>query len=215
MVNDSALLPKVESQMSRLKVLPRKKILQEIGNYFSWRIIFRKIFSKGWGRDLVRYLYQFDSVNTVTSQKELSGLKPYWYPSKMPNVFAQLALEELGKIEQYNRERGEIADKYFEELKGHKTTLVGPHDGVYLRVVALHPRVSAIFEEGRKQKITFGNWYNSVVYPEGVHLARLGYKSGSCPRAEQVASQTINLPNYLGMTQTEVEKVISVIKSFG
>lgn len=214
-VNDPALKARVEDLFGKLKVLPKRKLLQEVGNYFSWRIFFRRIHNRGWGANLVRYLYQYDSVNVVTSQKELSGLKPSWYPSKMPDLLASLALQEWDKIEQYNQSRTEIARVYFEKLKTANLKLIGPHDGVYLRLVGLHPRSAALLAEAKKQKLSFGNWYNSVVYPEGVHLARLGYRSGSCPVAERVASQTVNLPNYLGMTSVEVEKVINFVRNFG
>ena len=214
-VNDPALQEKAEGLISELKNLPKRKIVQEIANYFSWRVLFRRIHPKKWGSIFIRYLYQFDSINVVTSQKELSGLRPSWYPSKMPEILAKLALQEFEKIESYNHKRAEIAEKYFQRLKGSKVKLIGPHEGVYLRVVGLYPKPQIILEEAKKRKLAFGNWYNSVVYPEGVHLARLGYRSGSCPTAEQVASQTLNLPNYLGMTDIEVERVVSLVRSFG
>ena len=214
-VNDPALVEKVDKLVAPLKVLPKRKILQEIGNYFSWRVLFRRIYNKNWGSNLVRFLYQFDVVNVVTSQKELSGLKPAWYPSKLPDILAKLALQEFDKLEGYNSQRAQVAEKYFERLKNSNVKLIGPHPGIYLRVVGLHPRASSILAEAKKRKLSFGNWYNSVVYPEGTHLARLGYRSGSCPVAEQVAAQTINLPNYLGMTDIEVDKVISFLKSYG
>lgn len=213
-INDPSLVNAVEKLVAGLATLPKNKVLQEIGNYFSWRVIFRKIYNTNWGSNLIKYLYQFDPINVVTSQKELSGLRPSWYPAKMPDILAKLALQEFSKIEGYNRQREKIAQTYFEKLKNWNLDLVGPHAGIYLRVVGLHPRAKAILEEAKTKKLSFGNWYNSVVYPEGVHLARLGYRSGSCPVAEQVASQTINLPNYLGMTDTEVEKVISFLRAF-
>ena len=133
----------------------------------------------------------------------------------MPDILAKLALQEFEKIDSYNNKRKEIAEKYFQKLASSTVKLIGPHEGVYLRVVGLHQKAILILEEAKKRKLALGTWYNSVVYPEGVHLARLGYRSGSCPVAEQVAAQTLNLPNYLGMTDTEVEKVVNLIRSFG
>lgn len=213
-VNDSALIDKVKDEISSLKTLPKKKIFQEINNYFSWRVLFRRFLNNGWGVGLIRYLYQFDSFNVITSQKELSGLKPDWYPTKMPDLFAKLALQELEKIEIYNQERQQVALEYFQRLQGSKLKLIGPHSGVYLRVVGISPKAESILAEAKKRKLAFGNWYNTVVYPEGVHLARLGYKSGSCPVAEKLAPQTINLPNYIGIPHNEIERVVVLVRSF-
>lgn len=214
-VNDRSLDSQVQSLIKPLKVMNPRRVFQEVGNYFLWRLLFRRIHNKSWGSSFVRYLYQFDQVNLVTSQKELSGLKPAWYPAKMPSVLAKLGLQEFSKLETYNSARERIALKYFDRLKNSKTRLIGPHSGVYLRVVGLNPAAKSILEQAKARKLPFGNWYNSVIYPEGAQLSRLGYRSGSCPAAEQVAAQSFNLPNYLGMTETEVDKVVAFIRTFG
>ncbi len=213
-VNDKSLLEKVEKEIKSLKPLPKSKILQEIGNYLSWRVLFRKIYSKEWGNNFVKHLYQYDFINVITSQKELSGLNPGWYPSKMPNVFASVALNEFEKIEQYNEKRKGSAEIYLQKFEGSKVKVLAQDSGIYLRVVALHPKANIILEKAKEQKLSFGNWYNSVIYPENVHLAKLGYTSGSCPVAESIAHQTINLPNYIGITEAEIDKSIELVKSF-
>ncbi|HSX58241.1 MAG TPA: aminotransferase class I/II-fold pyridoxal phosphate-dependent enzyme [Candidatus Saccharimonadales bacterium] len=213
-VNDPSLKEVIEKEFETLKVLPKNKILQEIGNYFSWRLFFRRINGRAWGGNFIRYLYQFDQINVVTSRKELSGLRPNWYPSRLPDILAKIALLEFPKIDSYNEQREKVAKEYFEKVTNPDIKLIGPHSGIYLRVVGISPKAHKIFEENKKAKLNFGNWYNSVIYPEGVHLARLGYKSGSCPVAEKTAVQSFNLPNFIGMTQGQTTKVIDFLNSF-
>jgi hypothetical protein len=205
----------MEELMNLLKPLPMKNILRELGNYFSWRVLFRKIYPREWGANFIHWLHQFDTVNVVTSQKELSGLQPSWYPSQMANVFAHVACEELDNLEGYNAKRSEIAKIYFEKVHEGRLKLLPAHEGVYLRIVAFHPLAKRIIEEGKQKKIAFGNWYNNVIYPESVHLSKFGYQSGSCPVAEKLASETINLPNYQGITAEEIDKALKFIKVFG
>ncbi|HEY4694412.1 MAG TPA: aminotransferase class I/II-fold pyridoxal phosphate-dependent enzyme [Candidatus Nanoarchaeia archaeon] len=214
LVNNEALVEAVEDEIKFLKPLPLGNILREINNYFSWRLLFRKLLSKEWGSSLVRYLYQFDLVNVVTSQKELSGQNPGWYPTLLPNVFAHVACEELDNVDSYNVRRGEVAHIYREKVKENSLKLLPAHEGIYLRVVAFHPQAKRIFEEGRAQKIPFGNWYNSVIYPESVHLSKFGYQSGSCPVAEKLAAQTINLPNFPRITEAETDRVVEFLQKF-
>lgn len=214
LINDESLISKAQELITGLKPLSKRRIGLEIGNFFSWRTVFRPIFSKEWGRSFINFLYHFDAVNVVTSRKELDGLNPGWYPAKMPNLFAHIALIELDNFTEYNRQREEIAQMYYLRVKNKDLKLIPKHTGIYLRVVALHSKASRLLAESRKLKMNFGNWYDSVVYPDSVHLAKLGYESGTCPVAEKTALQTVNLPNYLGMKVEEVDRVIEWVNKF-
>lgn len=213
-VNDKNLVEKIEREVNTLPQLSLGKIFQEISNYFSWRILFRKLYSTNWGSNFVKHLYQYDFVNVITSQKELSGLNPGWYPSAMPNVFAHIALSQLENIDVYNKKRSDIAQIYLKKFTDSAFKILKQDSGIYLRLVAFHPKARLILEKARERKLNFGNWYNSVVYPESVHLAKIGYTSGSCPTAEKIAHQTINLPNYIGITEKEVDSAIEFLKKF-
>jgi dTDP-4-amino-4,6-dideoxygalactose transaminase len=214
-VNNEGLVKAAVGETRQLKPLPTSRILKEINNYFAWRLIFRKIFSREWGSTFIHWLHQFDFINVVTSQKELSGQNPGWYPTLLPNVFAHVACEELSKIDELNNRRKEIAKLYFSKLsKENQLRLLPSHEGIYLRVVAFHQAAKRILEEGKKEGFAFGNWYNSVVYPESVHLSKLGYQSGTCPVAERLAAQTINLPSYPSLTEGEIDKIVVFLKRF-
>lgn len=213
-VNDQSLVKTVESEIKALKLLPLVKIIQEMVNYFSWRLLFRKINQTDWGNSFIKHLYQFDFVNVITSQKELDGMNPGWYPTLLPNIFAHIALEELSYIDSYNRQRIETAQKYIEKLKSKKTCLIVSENSIYLRIAFLSRRSAQIFQAARDKKLAFGNWYNNVVYPDSVHLAKLGYISGSCPEAESVVKEVINLPNYFGITDKEISEAVDLILKF-
>ncbi len=214
LVNNVSLVEKVEAEIKPLKMLPIANVLKELNNYFSWRLIFRKIYPKNWGASFIHWLHQFDLINVVTSQKELDGKNPGWYPTLMPNVFAHIAYEELENVADYNQQRAAIADSYHNKVKEGNLSLLRPHDGVYLRVVGFHKQAKRIVEEGKRKKMAFGNWYDSVIYPESVHLSKFGYQSGSCPNAEKAASETLNLPNYMGITDEEIDKALAFISQF-
>lgn len=213
-VNDNNLIDKIETKISALPSLSLVKIFQEIFNYFAWRLLFRKIYLKEGGSNFVKHLYQFDFINVITSQKELSGLNPGWYPSAMPNVFAHIALNELNNVESSNQKRIEMAQKYQDKLAGSNFKVLTQESGIYLRIVVLHPKAKLILEKAKEQKLIFGNWYNNVIYPDSVHLSKLGYTSGSCPVAENLAHQSLNLPNYMGITESEIDQTVAFLKGF-
>ena len=65
---------------------------------------------------------------------------------------------------------------------------------------------SEIIEEAKKYGVLLGNWYHNVIDPEGVDLEAVGYKRGSCPKAEYVAKHIINLPTRITTEQAQYVK---------
>jgi len=55
-------------------------------------------------------------------------------------------------------------------------------------------------------------------YPDPVHLvpayARLGYERGDFPRAEAHARRVFSLPLFPGMTEAQVDAVVSAVRGF-
>ena len=129
----------------------------------------------------------------------------------MPNILAQIALEEFEDLEKRNKSRREIGQFYLNNIKNTDFKLLADHEGIYLRFVAFHKEAANILAEARKKRFWFGNWYNTPVYPKGIDEQKLGYVRGSCPNAEKCAEETINLPNFLGMTTQEAKRVVEFV----
>jgi dTDP-4-amino-4,6-dideoxygalactose transaminase len=213
-VDNQNLEKPLVSLISNLKPLPAGRLISELANFFTWRTILRKIYFNKTGYGFIKKLNEHDFFNVVISRKEHAGERPPWYPGALPNTFAQIALEEFANLEKYNQNRREIADFYLSHIRNPNFKLLSDHEGVYLRVVALHNNAPAVLTEARKRHFWFGNWYNAPVYPNGVDEEKLGYTSGSCPVAEECASKTLNLPNYLGMTTEDATRVVDFINNF-
>lgn len=97
----------------------------------------------------------------------------------------------------------EIADFY------HKN-----FDGIYgiLRYSILVDNPDGLRKFAAKQNIFLGDWYDNVVAPKGVNLEKIGYKIGSCPKAEEVCKHIVNLPTNVSLK--EAEKVIKIVKDY-
>ncbi|OGY23450.1 MAG: hypothetical protein A2172_04465 [Candidatus Woykebacteria bacterium RBG_13_40_15] len=214
-VNNSKLEKEVSLFISSLPPFSRRQLIKEVLNFFSWRTIFRKIYFNKTGDKLIKFLYKFDFINVVTSKKELVGEKPFWYPASFPNALARLAISEFENLDKYNRQRNEVAYYYLKNIKNPDFSLLPAHDGIYLRVVALHKDAPEILAQARKRGFWFGNWYNCPIYPEAADKEKLGYEVGSCPNAEKAAMETIDLPNYLGISFEEAGKVVDFINNWG
>ncbi|MEX0621633.1 MAG: aminotransferase class V-fold PLP-dependent enzyme [Candidatus Woykebacteria bacterium] len=214
LVKTTKLLRPVIKVTSQLPNLPIARTGGEFFNFFAWRLLLRKIYFRGPGEKLIKNLNKYDFFNVVTSKKEKIGERPNWYPASMTNIFAQIAADEFENLEKYNSNRRKIAEFYLENVSNPDFKLLSSHEGVYLRVVALHKEATRVLSEAKKRKFWFGNWYNTPVYPKGVDEGRLGYKMGDCPVAETTAEQTINLPNHLGMDLEESRKIVEFVNNF-
>lgn len=213
-IRNDRLLKDVIRETSDLKTLPLKRTSQEFLNFFTWRLLLRRIYFNDTGYKFIRGLNNYGFFNVVTAEKEKRGEKPPWYPATMPNILAQIALEEFEHLQTYNKGRREIAQYYLENVRNPDFRLLPAHEGIYLRVIALHEEAPKILEKARQRHFWFGNWYNTPVYPKGVDEEKLGYVAGSCPNAEEAAGETLNLPNYLGMDLEEAERVVEFVNSF-
>lgn len=214
LVRNSTLIKPILNNISALTPMPVNRTGKEFLNFITWRLLLRRIYFNDSGHKFIKGLNNYDFFNVVTAKKEMVGQRPQWYPSAMPNVLASIAIEEFGELEKYNEAREKIANYYREKIKNPNFQLLPKHNGIYLRVVALHNEASRVLSAARTRKFWFGNWYNTPVYPMGVDEKALGYERGSCPNAERAAEKTINLPNYLGMNLEEAGKVVEFINNF-
>jgi len=214
LVRNSNLIKPIINNVSALTPMPFNRTSKEFVNFLAWRLLLRRIYFNPTGHKFIRQLNEYDFFNVVTAQKEKVGERPDWYPSAMPNVLASIALEEFGQLEKYNVSRKSIADYYHEKIKNPDFKLLPKHEGIYLRVAALHKNTSDVLARAREKKYWFGNWYNSPVYPFGVDEERMGYTRGKFPNAEKAAEMSLNLPNYLGMSFEAADEVIEFINNY-
>lgn len=140
---------------------------------------------------------------------EKIGGKPKFYPKRIPNALAKLALIQLERLESFNKRRREIARIYASQFD--KQNIDG---NAFLRYPLLVNNPKKLLKFAKKRKILLGDWYSNIVDPKDVNLRKVGYVPRSCPTAEAVASKIVNLPTYPRMTRGDVEKVINIVKKF-
>jgi len=214
LINNPKLEKPIAEFISGLNYPSFYTYLKEFNNYFSWRLIIRKVLFTKSGKNLLNFLNRQDFFNVVTSKKELIGEKPSWYPKLLPGTLAKIASMELQILDSMNQRRNEIARYYEKNIFNKKFKTLSPHNGIYLRFVLLHEKPELLFNEAEKKKYWFGNWYNTPVYPNRVNLEKMRYRICTCPIAERIAKQTINLPIYVGMTDTKSKEIVDFINSY-
>ncbi|MBM3250983.1 MAG: aminotransferase class I/II-fold pyridoxal phosphate-dependent enzyme [Candidatus Nealsonbacteria bacterium] len=158
----------------------------------------------------------FNILSKAVHWKEKRGRKPDYFPKKMPNALAVLALHQFKKLEKFNKHREEISNFYYQELKDTSFELpprFPERKNVFLRFTIKHPQAHQIlYNAWHKQNILLGDWYTSPIAPYDTKLNMVKYKIGTCPKAEKLAKRTLNLPTHINISKKGVQKIIDFLK---
>ncbi len=149
--------------------------------------------------------------------KEKRGKIPSYFPKKMPNALALLALNQFKKLNRFNEHRKEITKFYFTNLRDSDFELPkipADREHIFLRFTVKHPNSHQIIKRAWKKNLLIGDWYTSPVAPDDTKLDALKYKLGSCPKAEKLSKITLNLPSHINISKNKAQKIIDFVKCF-
>jgi len=147
--------------------------------------------------------------------KEKRGKKPSYFPKKLPNALAELAFNQFKKLERFNNHRKEIANFYYNELKGTNFELPLASEQIYLRFTIKHPEAHKIIKKAWQKNILIGDWYTTPIAPHDTKLDKMKYIPGSCPKAERLSKETLNLPTHINISKKEAQKIVDFLKQYG
>lgn len=133
---------------------------------------------------------------------------------RFPNALAELALQQVKKLQMYNVRRKSIVSFYKEAIShvGLSLRLDDPYSLLrFPMLVADKKKIKSYFA---KHGIYIGDFYNQPIDPPNVSMDKVFYKKGSCPNAEKTAGAIINLPTYPTMTIKDAERVVEVLNEY-
>lgn len=169
------------------------------------------------GRILLGSLQKIKILSKAVHRKEKRGEIPSYFPKKLPNALASLALNQFKKLERFNSHRKEIANLYG-ELEGREFVLpfLGKEEGnVFMRYPLLVKNSDKVLKEARKVKILLNDgWRKSSIVPPDTNVKLMKYAHGSCKNAEKVADEILNLPTHINISVEDAERIIDFLKDY-
>src|SRR3989339_2356 len=135
------------------------------------------------------------------SKEEKGGTYSPYLEKKYPNALAKLLLHQLNKFDEVRQQRKMISDLY---IQSFGVTNLTPE--AFPRFPILIKNRPHVLKEFAKRNIFFGSWYSQPVAPKELLLEKVGYIMGSCPVAEQINKEIINLPTLI--TEKEAEGIV-------
>jgi len=132
----------------------------------------------------------------------------------LSDVAACVGLDQLPRLEKFNRQRRKLVNRYFARLRGNSALLLPARGDAghswhmfapLLQLDALNIDRREFIRRMREHAIGVG-----VHYP-ALHLfsfyRQMGYRRGQFPNAEQIGRSTVTLPLFPSMTLTDVDRV--------
>lgn len=167
------------------------------------------------GKLLLVFFQKLGALSFPVAPSEKKGQRPPFYPRKLPNAQAILALNQLKKYDAFNKKRQKIASLYTKALHNLPITLPTYSEGdIFLRYNIQTSVAPEIYTHFRKKGILLGRWYSHVIDPPGVDLAKVGYTTGSCSKAEIMAKKSLNLPTHPRMTISDATKIVRILRKY-
>ncbi len=169
----------------------------------------------GLGKYILIGFQKLKILSKAVHKIEKQGKKPYYFPKKMPDALAVLALNQFKKLERFNKHRQEIADFYTKELK----SIGGINENsepIFMKYSILLPDYldsDLVLKKARKQNILLDDgWRKTPIVPPDTNLEKMKYISNSCPQAEKTAKQIVNLPTHINISKKDAQKIIDLLK---
>lgn len=139
---------------------------------------------------------------------EKKGKVPSWTPRKFPNALAVIVNEQLKDLSNIQQRRFENAKYFQNKLHSYfEFPQTINEDYSLLRLLALHPMADDIIKEAKCWSILLGDWYRTPIAPSTVDPECVDYKQGSCPRAEELARNSFNLPTNPDLTKSDLDDI--------
>lgn len=143
------------------------------------------------------------------------------YNYRMTDLAATIALEQLKKLDEFNKKRQENANKLtggLKDIKGIVTPKVNAGNAHAFNQYTI--RVTGEFKITRDELIEVLSKKgvgSSIYYPKPLHLhahfQKTGYKKGDFPVAEKVAKEVISLPVGPSLSKEEISYIIKTIQA--
>ncbi|MFH4965125.1 DegT/DnrJ/EryC1/StrS family aminotransferase [Gaetbulibacter sp. M235] len=157
--------------------------------------------------EIIFKLRNYGRVSTYSN--ELKG-----YNSRLDELQATFLRVKLKHLDALNQKRREIAQYYIENITS-KDIILPPFNNIKQHV--FHQFVIRSKRRDELKKYLYNNGVETLIhYPIPIHK-QMAYKEFKCielPVTEIIPNEVLSLPLYLGLTKSEISKIVSIVNLF-
>lgn len=210
LINNNKYFNKIKEIESGLKDVPTNLIVKNLFYIIISYLSYKLYDFFGLWKALILLARRWKLIPEILScdEKNCHDNKLFY---RLPNALAYIGLREIKKIDIYNQKRIKIAKQYEPIVNQLWTNRVSSTNSIYLRYVFLTDKPKELTAKCKKHKILLWDWYNQVIAPEHTDYKNALFTPWSCPVAEKIASQTVDLPCHPNMSNKDVSRVVDIL----
>lgn len=154
-------------------------------------------------------------INRIIYPQEKRCMIMDEYPARLANSLAKVLCSQINNIDKVNIHRKKIAQLYRQQIT-NDLVKHPPHSdsSIFLRYTILTKYPKKLHVYMKKHNVILGNWYDSVVAPIDINTSCINYIKGTCPNAEKMTLQSVNLPTNRFVGIKEAQKIIKLINNW-
>jgi len=141
------------------------------------------------------------------------------YNYRLSEISSALGIAQLDKLDSLIKRRREIARAYMEELQGTRGIVLpkirehNEHTWFIFPIRIIGLDRNRIIAELGKRGIASKAYFYPCIHLQPFYIEKFGYRGGDFPVSEKISNQTIVLPLYPQMGETEIKFVTGALKT--
>ncbi|MDD4661949.1 MAG: aminotransferase class V-fold PLP-dependent enzyme [Candidatus Pacebacteria bacterium] len=210
--NDKELSVKIENVYNKLDFPDKKWVNKQIRHPILMNLLILPFYNfLNIGKIILELSIRSETLSKAVCSIEYQGELPDYFPKKMPNSLAKMALNQFKKIEKFNNHRRELAKYYKKEIGGIFNI---NEDAIYLKFPIKVNNGDAIIKEFSKYNIMLEDgWRKKVIVPPKTNLIKMHYNIGECKKAEEFSDKMLILPTHINISMETAERIVYILKS--
>jgi dTDP-4-amino-4,6-dideoxygalactose transaminase len=218
-VNKKEFLEKIDTSIRKMAFPSNKWIGSQLLHPIitGWFVL--PFYSSKIGKGVLAYSLNWGLLTKSVTNSENMGQMPDYFPKKMPNALAFLAMKQIYKLERYNLWRKSVADYYMLELRNYPGLYYEETDPlkepIYMRFPVVLLKSEEFIEMMKSENIYLHDgWRDSPIVPSKTDKKKMRYFDGGCPAAEIISMKVVNLPTGIGITRVDMQRIVSLLKAY-
>lgn len=215
--NDEFLGRKLRTQQQQLVPPSRGWVVRQLLQPILTVAAQRTLHFFGFGKLLLRLARLTRVLSLAVTPEERQGRRTALATYRLPDALAELAFHQFQKREAYGAHRRTIADRY-EKMLAQVPNIVRPpvadarRENGYLLYTVRVRDPERLLAAAERLRVHLGEWYRTAIAPHDVNAAAVGYRTGTCPAAEQAARSVVNLPTHIGVTVADAQLIADIVR---
>ncbi len=212
--SNKTLATAIQEAQKRLPPTSTAQILQQLLT-FKLFFVSKPLYNIFIGKILLAIFKKTKLLSRIIEPSEKRGQTAPHYPTQFPNSLAEIALHQLKHLQTFNDHRRETSRTYLAQIQNPQIIISEGLSGLPLLRLPLrvkNPR--KLHQMAQKEGILLGDWYNTVIAPKDADIFQMKYTAGSCPKAEQLASESINLPTSIHIKKQDQKRILSILNAY-